>query len=208
VDSTTLVNFRFDAGRKLLAQLVRNSYQVEAAFWLETTEDNLWLLYLVTPLVEQIGLAEAIGRLHPLLYGLPGTPLSLSEIRLIESGNPIAKDVLSLLERPQDDSGINYRGSRLGDLSIEWAYIYPESFYHEQPDTTTISEDLFRQLLELLSRGPGPHPKSKVALRDGSSFVGVPTSVSLEDDQPVVKFVVDSPLAPRVVSTLDIVSIQ
>ncbi len=212
MDSNLLVGVRahqLNAGHRLLAQLVHDKFEVRAAFWVEADESRNVYLYIATPQVDQEGLIEPYTRLRTSLSQLQGIPLSLTDVNLIGITNPMAKDILDILAYDSDRSGVNIGPRRLADQMIAWAYIYPDGYYHEQPAKPTISENLFRQLFDLLSRGPGSHPASKVTLRDGSSFVGIPTSLSLDDDQSsVVKFVVDSPLAPRVVSTLDIVSVQ
>ena len=209
MDSHLLVSVPFHAGQKLLAQLARDAFEVKAAFWAREVERDEIQLNIVHPPVDQEGLLKSLARLQSSLFRLANNALSLADLSLIGVNNPLATDVLGLLAQDHDQAGIHLGPRRLGDHAVEWAYIYPERCYHDQPDPPTIPEAVFRPLLELIARGSGPFPPSRVMLRDGSSFEGVPTALSMEvDREGSVQFLVGDQSLPRSVSPYEIVAIR
>ena len=208
MDSDELVEFQVDAGRRIIAQLVRDRFDTIAAFWVKTAEDGSWFLYFATPIVEQQGLAFAYSVLQTSLQRLPGIPLSLSEIKLVGADNPITKDVLTILDRNPGRLATRYGGKKLGGMTIESAYIYPRQ-YHVGHDIRPMAEaDVLHEIFELMKRGPGDLFPASITLRDGHSFEGIPFSIQMDSQRSVVvQFVVDSEPVPHVVNFDDIVSI-
>lgn len=124
----TLVDRLLDDGQKLAEALAKRGFSVDAALWLQSSENEKWYFYVVSPLVDAEGLSKAYGRLHSATRGMAKAfwidPL---EIRLIGPTDPIAKQVLEICKRypPPVASPIRWRGKTLGNMSVEQAYIYP-----------------------------------------------------------------------------------
>jgi len=99
-----------------------------AAFWLKASEDGKWSFYLVSPVVDAAGLAKAYRLLHPLVRARP-RPFWIDplEIKLTGPSNPIARDVLGIHGRVRGPHGspLPWGGTKLGNRSIEGAYLYP-----------------------------------------------------------------------------------
>jgi hypothetical protein len=62
--------------------------------------------------------------LYACLSRIPDPWVSLSEVKLIQASNPIAKDAMAARDRQPGPLPVRFRGNRLGNLSIEEAYIY------------------------------------------------------------------------------------
>ena len=128
MDTDTLVENLIDDGLKLVEELPRRGFEVTAAFWLKASEDGKWYFYIVSPVVDTEGLARAYRRLHELVRAM-SQPFWIDplEIRLIGPANPIAQDVLAALSRAAGPRPcpIRWGGNRLGNVSIEGAYLYP-----------------------------------------------------------------------------------
>jgi hypothetical protein len=128
MDPDTLVSPPFDEGQKLIEELSQRGFPVTAAFWIKASENGKWYFYIVSPAVDDEGLAQAYRRLHPLVWALPQRfridPLA---IKLIGPANPIAQDVLAIHARGSGPRGgrIRWGGKRVGHVSIEDAYLYP-----------------------------------------------------------------------------------
>jgi hypothetical protein len=124
----SLVENLIDDGQKLAEKLSQHNFPVTAAFWLKASEDDRWYFYIVSPVVDDEGLAQAYRRLHPLVRGTEG-PMWIDplEINLIGPSNPIARDVLAIHGRATGPhvSPIRWGGKRLGNVSVEGAYLYP-----------------------------------------------------------------------------------
>ena len=127
MDTESLVDNLIDDGQKLAEEVSQRGFPVTAAFWLRASEDDRWYFYIVSPVVDKEGLAQAYRRLHPLVRGVP-EPMWIDplEIKLIGPSNPIAQDVLAIHGRAPGPrvSPIRWGGKRLGNISVEGAYLY------------------------------------------------------------------------------------
>ncbi|HLN26739.1 MAG TPA: hypothetical protein VK395_03285 [Gemmataceae bacterium] len=128
MDTESLVEKLIDDGEKLVERISLGGFPVTAAFWLRASENERWYFYIVSPLVDDEGLAQAYRRLHPFVWGV-SEPLWIDplEIKLIGPSNPIAQDVLAIHRRAPGSrvSPIRWGGKMLGNLSVEGAYLYP-----------------------------------------------------------------------------------
>ncbi len=128
MDTVPLVSEQVDGGSKLLHQLPQNGFEVTVAFWLQPTDRGRWYFYIVSPVVETEGPAEAYGRLHASIRRMP-QPLGIDplKVKLIGPTHPIARDVLDIHKQAPDPrtSPVRWGGNQLGNLSVEGTYLYP-----------------------------------------------------------------------------------
>jgi hypothetical protein len=120
-----LVDTRIDDGQKLIDQLVRDGFPVRVAFWVRTSEDEAWLLYLGSPDVDLEKPGDAYRRAYASLSKMPDCSISLSEIRLVNGTNPVARAAVRLRDRQAGRVPTHFRGNHLGNLAVGEAYIYP-----------------------------------------------------------------------------------
>src|SRR5947209_6006011 len=99
MDQISLVDRRIEDGQKLVQHLLRDNFDVAAAFWLKTSADDWWHLYVASKLVDERGPVEAYRALQASLQQISGTTLSLTDVKLIGSSNPITSDVLKMQKR-------------------------------------------------------------------------------------------------------------
>lgn len=126
MDQVALVDRRIDDGRKLVLQLARDGFQVTAAFWLKAPEDAWWYLFIASKVVDQIGPGKAYRALQSSLEHLPGTSISLADIKLIGvDDNPITASVRKVQQQGGGKGPLHFRGGQLGNLTIDEAYLYP-----------------------------------------------------------------------------------
>jgi hypothetical protein len=52
MDTELLVDNRIEDGQKLLAELLKAGFDVNVAFWVRTSEEGLWFLYIGSTSVE------------------------------------------------------------------------------------------------------------------------------------------------------------
>ena len=125
MDQVSLVDRRIDDGQRLALELVRDKFDVTAAFWVKTSESGWWYLYIASRVVDKEGPASAYRRLQKTLGRLPGTTISLTDVKVIGASNPTTRDVLKLQKRYPERTPIPYHGAQLGGIGIDEAYIYP-----------------------------------------------------------------------------------
>lgn len=123
MDTATLVDDQIEDGKQFIHELKQSHFDVAAAFWVLTSEQGLWFLYIASPVVDTDGLAAAFRRVYSALSQSQVRWVSRSDIKLIGNNNPIAKDAVAyrnsrLITR--------FHGRTLGNLTVEEAVIYPQ----------------------------------------------------------------------------------
>jgi hypothetical protein len=209
MDTSLLVEFQLEAGRRLISQLTYDGFEVAAAFWATTPDDDNWYLYIATPLVELHGSAQSYRMLLESLQKLEGTPLSFSDIKLIGATTPIARDVLNVLEKSSGKLGMNYSGKTLGGMVVDKAFLYYRHLYDAEESQKFYKKEIYRSLLNNLMRGPGVYGPNKITLRDGSSFMGFLTTLNVNSEgEASAVFLVAGSDEKRQFDIDDIVSIE
>jgi hypothetical protein len=208
VDQSTLVENQIDDGGRFVQRFAVDGNPVQAAFWIKAADEDNWFLYVVTDLVDRVGPAAAYRAVHASLKKLGETWIASSEIKVISPSNPLARDVLALMARQPGRLATRFGGRMLGSIAVEQAYIYPPHYFtFTQPNPMT-TEEIAREIVRLMNRGPGIMQPSRVTLKDGNAFQGVPISLQLGSQQAmVVQFIADGEVAPRVFRLDEIASI-
>jgi hypothetical protein len=173
VDTELLVESQLD-GQRLVDQLVRDGFPVEAAFWVKNSSEGLWHLYVASPAVDPERIGQAYGVVNVSLSKLTSPWVSLTDVKLIRPDNPIARDVLDILRRSPGPLPTRTRRPRLGAMEIEEAYIYP------LPGGPMTRDEVLKVVAGLISRS-GQVPPATMTLRNGTTVRGVP--VRVEDDR-------------------------
>jgi hypothetical protein len=125
MDTETLVENQIDDGQRLIDQLTREEFEVLVAFWLKTSEEGAWQLYIASPSVDMDKLGEAYRKVYASLKRLEQSWVTPSDLKLLNGTNPVAQDALRVRERYPGRIPTRLHGKRLGNISIEEAYIYP-----------------------------------------------------------------------------------
>lgn len=171
-----LVDSRIDDGQRLIDQLLADGFEITGAFWAKEDEGR-WSLYFASPAFNDKKPGESFPAVYDSLSKVPGSTIELGlDIRLVNDRNPIAQDAIKIAGHPSPKDPIRYRGTRLGTLPIEDAYIYPRPaiplrqaftiFYVRQGESnewsaTTRKEELHRglRLKGFVSSAHGPGDK-------------------------------------------------
>jgi hypothetical protein len=209
VDQSALVADQVADGRRFVERFAADGNSVHAAFWVKTAEEGNWFLYVVTDLVDKSGPAATYRAVHTALNQLHEPSVPSSEIKVIGPQNPVATDVQAIMVHHPNRLAARLGRRVLGSMEIEQAYIYPPgtfTFAQANPMTT---EELGREIVRLMNRGPGILQPSRVILRDGTQFNGVPFSLELGTQRAmVVRFIADGEAAPKIIRLDEIASIS
>lgn len=131
MDQETLVKDQVEDGKKIINQLIHDGFDVSAAAWIRRNEPAKWYLYVVSKIVDQGGQLAAYQALNESIQELPDLWIDPFRIRLIATTDPIAVDLLKHLQ--EYPKGRRYWGPRLGNASIDEAYIYPANHVAVRP---------------------------------------------------------------------------
>jgi hypothetical protein len=115
-------------GQRLLDRLAENGVPVTAAAWVKETETGDWYLYLATPLVtDDGGKRPAYHRVNEVIRTLlkEGFGMDRFAKKVIGPHDPIAAGLVANRNSRPGGPLTQFRGSRLGDLAVEEAFIYP-----------------------------------------------------------------------------------
>ena len=128
MDTALLVDKQINDGRALIDNLLQSGFDVSAAFWLMPTDEGEWRYYVISPVVDAHDSGVAYARMRGPVRAMP-QPYSIDpmRIRVIGTTDPLAKDVLDILHNRTAIglSPLSWRGSWLGNMSIDGAYLYP-----------------------------------------------------------------------------------
>jgi hypothetical protein len=125
MDQALLVEQHIDDGQELIDLLIKDGFDVSAAAWVKPSEEDRYLLYLVSKEVDARGLSAAYRAIHPVLGNLHDPWVSLADMRLVGPTNPIGADLMELNRKYPGRSPTRTRRPQLGGMSIDEAYVYP-----------------------------------------------------------------------------------
>jgi hypothetical protein len=120
-----LVENKIEDGQRLINQLIRDEIEVSVGFWVRTSEEGVWHLYIASPSINPEKLGEAYRKVYASLNKLSDCWVMPSDLKLINGANPVARAAVAVRDRSPGRSPTRYHGKRLGNLSIEEAYLYP-----------------------------------------------------------------------------------
>lgn len=116
-------------------------------------------------------LADAYRVVYGALRRIPNTEISISNVKIVDADNPIARSAIEVRDRYPARLPARYNGKRLGNMSIEDAYIYPR--------TGGMTRTEVLQAVTGLMNRTGVLAPSLVTLRDGTQFQAVPLGIQM-----------------------------
>jgi hypothetical protein len=162
---------------------------------------------VATEIFDREGPAGAYRAVYSSFQKLGQSSVSSSEIKVISPNNPIAKDVLEVMTRFPARMATRLGSRTLGSVAAEEIYIYPPHFFTFTQANPMTTEDIGREILRLMNRDN--FQPSRVALKDGTAFSGVPFSIETGPQKAIeVRFIEDGELVPRVLRLDEIASIR
>ena len=190
-----LVESRIDDGRYLLEKLAASGFDVSAAAWVKTADDGEWNLFVVSRTVEEQGLAPAYRTSGAVLGQIADPWASTSDLKLIRPDAPAGRHLLELQRRHGGRTPVRLQSVRLGDVAALEVYLYPSLVPTPAGQQPLTSQEVIQKIVELMGR-TGQVKPSRVVLKDGATFVGVPFGIELSGGKTYVKFAVDGPNPP------------
>jgi hypothetical protein len=115
-------------GQTLIDRLTHEGVAVTAAAWVKESDSGEWYLYLATPLVSEDGAKRAAyRRINAVLRQMEeeGFGMDRFEKKVIGAHDPIARSMVTHRQARPGGPPTPFRGSRLGELYIDEAFIYP-----------------------------------------------------------------------------------
>lgn len=125
MDQITLVENQISDGQRLIQQLAAENFDVTAACWAKTSEEERWFLYIASKAVDDLGLFGAYRTVHLVIRAMPDLWVDPFEVKLLGATDPITKDLLKFQSRSPSRAPTRFWGTHLGGVAVEAAYVYP-----------------------------------------------------------------------------------
>lgn len=126
MDQGTLVESQINDGAKIVEKLRETGFDVAAAWWMKSSEEGLWFLYIASKEVGENGIAAAYHSVLTTMGSMGQLWVDRFRVKLVDLENPTTKDVLDILARYPGRLS-NWYGGRLGNVTVDGAYIYPST---------------------------------------------------------------------------------
>lgn len=186
MDQSTLVDVQVDDGRRIIEQFAADGNAVHAAFWVKTADEGLWFLYIATDIVERDGPMAAYRAINRSLDKLGDCWISGSDIKMISTGNPVTKDVLTMMARHSGRLALRSNDKIVGSMPVAQLYIYPAHLFSSSIAKAMTTEEIGQAILRLMNRGAGKSQPTQVTMKNGSIFRGIPYSIRHDTKQKAV----------------------
>jgi hypothetical protein len=124
VDSKPLVSEQTDAGAELVREL-RKYVPVEAAFWLNPSEEGGWALYIASPEIDRNNFDLAYGEAIRIAQSMKTPYLDPFQVRIIRVSDPLAQAAIVVNQRYPGGAATRFRGKTFGGVAAEEVLIYP-----------------------------------------------------------------------------------
>lgn len=125
MDQALLVDQRIADGQELVDLLAAAGFDVTAAAWVKPGEEDGWLLYIVSKVVDEQGMSAAYRGVHPVLRQTHVPWASLTELKLVGLSDPVAIDILDINRKYPRRGPMRSRTQRLGGMAVAEAILYP-----------------------------------------------------------------------------------
>jgi hypothetical protein len=112
------------AGANIIQQLDRAKFTIDAAFWLHLPDSNQWRLVLASPEVGVHGPKKGYKRVQSALTKMLEPRLSLQDISMMDSIDPLVLLLKNAIRTGPGISGIRFTRNTINGVLIDDAYIY------------------------------------------------------------------------------------
>jgi hypothetical protein len=124
MDSNPLVTEEIDAGAELIRRF-QEYMPVEAAFWLNPSEDGAWALYIASPQMDVAKYDRGFAEILRIVREMKTPYIDPFQVRLIGSDDPLAKAAVEINRKYPGPTPTRFRGKNFGGVPVEDVYIYP-----------------------------------------------------------------------------------
>jgi hypothetical protein len=113
---------RISDGEALLQKLALARFRVTAALWLFDPATQEWKLVLCSPVLKRLGPIAAYAQLQRALTTLPESNITLSQIALVDSENPLIRAFRAIVTPPARNS--RFVNCTFGQIHVPDAFVY------------------------------------------------------------------------------------
>jgi hypothetical protein len=140
MDKTVLVDRDVDDGRRLIEALDQKGFPVVAALWRYLPEQELWRLFIATPVVDEKGPRAAYEMIQGVISELRTENLPLEVVSVVSPKDPLITEfrLFAGTEGSPKIAGIHFVKSTVGEIYVDNAYLYRAERIIGQSGTTNL----------------------------------------------------------------------
>jgi len=125
MDKTVLVEKEIEEGKRLIEELDKKNFNVQAALWFYMADANEWRLLIASPYVEKEGPKKSYNFIQAVLSKLlPPPDISSRNISVVSPSHNLIKLIRVAIHTGPGISGIRFTGNVINNTLIDDAYIY------------------------------------------------------------------------------------
>ncbi len=122
---TVLVEKEIEEGKRLIQELDKSKFKVQAAIWVYMDDSDEWRLLIASPYVEKKGPKKSYNFIQTVLAKLSPPPeVSLRNISVVSPSDNLIRLIGVAIKTGAGISGIRFTGNVINNILIEDAYIY------------------------------------------------------------------------------------
>ncbi len=120
----SLVGEQIDAGQSFVRDF-SEYLPVAAAFWVNPADSEDWFLYVASKEIDDSNFDVAYGEVLRRVGTNRNQWLDAFQIKLVNSADPVAAEVIDIRDRYPVKTATRYNGSSIAGMAVGGAYIYP-----------------------------------------------------------------------------------
>jgi hypothetical protein len=124
MDTITLVDRQIEEGQILLDRLTAAEVAIKATWWVKPTDEDRWSLYVVTSLVDQMGLISAYRRVNDVRRSLGDFQITSSDIKLIGENASAAQEMIGRQDLMPGRLLSPTAPRMIGGIPVDEVYVY------------------------------------------------------------------------------------
>jgi hypothetical protein len=123
MDKNALVIEEIDAGAELIRRF-QEYMSVEAAIWLNPSEEGAWALYIASPQMDVAKYDRGFAEILKIVREMQTPYIDPFQVRLIGTDDPLAKAAVETNRKFPGPIPTRFRGKNFGGVPVEEVYIY------------------------------------------------------------------------------------
>lgn len=122
---TALVEKDIEEGKRLIEELDKTNFRVQAALWFYLADSDEWRLLIASSFVEKEGPRKSYNFIQTVLAKIsPPSEISLKDISVLSPSHDLIKLIKLAIRTGPCISGIRFTRNVINNTLIEDAYIY------------------------------------------------------------------------------------
>ena len=123
MDKTILVDEQFEEGKKLIEALDKEGYRYPIALWMNSPENNDWILFIGVPNLKKSGSRDIFKKIQDIIKK-NNIHISLNDISLLDTSDNNSQALRTMIKTGYAIGKINFIGNFINGQKFPDSIIY------------------------------------------------------------------------------------